>query len=150
MEDLVGMANNITGAREVLLGNWAGEEISTDKEKQYLVRMVPSSILLTAPQVTHDHPVSDRTDIQDEGQPGWDHLAHFSHDGVRPSVPIFGIAAASTRQPATESSCREEEKPEFVIPRLVGAVVEVGQGTTVLVGADSNIVHEVESVVVQL
>lgn len=150
MEDLVSMANDIAGAREVLLRDRAGEEISTDKEKQYLVRVVPSSIFFTAPQVTYNHPVSNRTDIQDERQPGWDHLAHLPHDGVRPSVPVLRIAAAGTRQPATESSCWQEEKPELVIPGLVGAVVEMSQGTTILVDADSNIVHEVEGVVVQL
>lgn len=150
MEDLVSMANDIAGAREVLLRDRAGEEISTDKEKQYLVRVVPSSIFLTAPQVTYNHPVSNRTDIQDERQPGWDHLAHLPHDGVRPSVPVLRIAAAGTRQPATESSCWQEEKPELVIPGLVRAVVEMSQGTTILVDADSNIVHEVEGVVVQL
>lgn len=150
MEDLVAMANDITGAREVLLRDGAGEEISADEEKQYLVRVVPSGIFLTASQVTQNHPMSDRTDIQDERQPCWDHLAHLPHDGVRPSVPIFRVAAAGTRQPATESSCRQEEKPEFVIPGLVGAVVEMGQGTTILVDADSNVVHEVEGVVVQL
>lgn len=150
MEDLVGMADDITGAGEVLLRDRAGEEISADKEKQYLVRVVPSSVFLTAPQVTHNHPVSNRTDIQDERQPSWDHLAHLPHDGVRPLVPIFCVAAASTRQPATESSCWQEEKPELVIPGLVRAVVEMGQGATILVDADTNVVHEVEGVVVQL
>lgn len=150
MKDLVGMANDIAGAREVLLRDRAGEEISTDKEKQYLVRVIPSSIFLTAPQVTYKHPVSNRTDIQDERQPGWDHLAHLPHDGIRPSVPVLRIAAAGTRQPATESGCWQEEQPELVIPGLVGAVVEMSQGTTILVDADSNIVHEVEGVVVQL
>lgn len=150
VEELMPVANNVTGAREVLLRNGTREEVGADEEEEDLQGVVPGRLLLAASQVAQGHSVRHGADVEDEGQPRGHHLADLLHDGVGPLVTILGVATAGAGQPAAEGRCRQEEEPEPLVPGLVGGVEEVHQGAAVLVHAHANVVHEVEGVVGQL
>ena len=97
VEDLVPMAHDVTGSREVLPWDQAGEEVGTDQEEDDLEGMVPGRWVLAARQVAQNHAMDHEADVQDVGQPGWHHLADLPHDQVGPAVPVLGLAAAGSR-----------------------------------------------------
>lgn len=57
------MAHNVTGTREVLLRDRAGEEVGADQEEEDLERVVPGSLLLAPSQVAQGHSVCHRADV---------------------------------------------------------------------------------------
>lgn len=63
MEDLMPMAYDVTGTREVLLRHRAGEEISANQEEEDLEGVVPGCLLLAASQVAERHTVCHRADV---------------------------------------------------------------------------------------
>lgn len=63
VKDLMPMAHDVTGTREVLLGNRAGKEVGTDQEEEDLEGMVPGCGLLTASQVAQRHTVCHGADV---------------------------------------------------------------------------------------
>lgn len=150
VEDLMSVAHNVTRTWEVLLGYRAGEEVGANQEEDDLEGVIPGRLFLATSQVTESHPVGHRADVENEGQPGWDHLTDLPHHWIRPSVAILGVATASAGKPATESSCRQEEEPEPLVPRLVRAVEKVSQCAAILIDADPDVVHKVKGVVRQL
>ena len=94
VEDLVPVAHDVTGTREVLLRNRAGEEVGTDQEEDDLEGVVPGRWVLAARQVAQNHAMYHGADVQDVGQPGRHHLADLPHDRVGPAVAVLGVAAA--------------------------------------------------------
>ena len=92
VEDLVPMAHDVTGFREVLLQDRA-EEVGTDQEDD-LEGMVPGRWVLAARQVAQNHAMDHGADFQDVGQPGQHHLADLPHDWVGPVIPVLGLVAA--------------------------------------------------------
>ncbi|KAL0622280.1 putative uncharacterized protein C8orf44 [Plecturocebus cupreus] len=63
MEDLMPMAHDVTGTREVLFRHRAGEKISTDQEEEDLEGVIPGCLLLAASQVAECHTVCHRADV---------------------------------------------------------------------------------------
>lgn len=63
VEDLMPVAHNVTGTREVLLRNRAGEEIGADQEEEDLESVVPGRLLLAASQVAQGHAVCHGADV---------------------------------------------------------------------------------------
>lgn len=63
VEELMPMAHNVTGTREVLLRNGAREEVGADQEEEDLEGVVPGRLLLAAGQVAQGHSVRHRADV---------------------------------------------------------------------------------------
>lgn len=63
VEELMAVAHDVTGAREVLLRDRAGEEVGADQEEEDLEGVVPGGLLLAASQVAQGHPVRHGADV---------------------------------------------------------------------------------------
>lgn len=150
VEDLVALPDKMALPREPFFGIGIGEKKGPDQEKKHMALVIQNSYIHKARGRGGVNAVKHRADIQSVRHSRWHLLAEPAQQGREVGASVFGITGTSTGQPSQQDSPGHVEAHNPGVPARLNGVIEMHQGTAVLVRSNAHIVQEEEGVMPEL